>query len=222
VTRARTWRRNVPVVARDSRRLSAARVRRGQPDGAQPQQRGLAARAAYKLIEIARRDALLAPGATVVDVGAAPGGWSQVAAERVGRGGRVIAVDLLDMAPIAGVEFLQGDFLEEAMLARIDAALGHRPVDLVLSDLAPNLSGVKVSDQARSMLLAETVARFAQPRLAPGGRLLLKVFQGAGIDALRRQLRSAFGWVETRKPDASRERSAEIYLLAGGGRRGRS
>jgi 23S rRNA (uridine2552-2'-O)-methyltransferase len=184
-------------------------------------QAGYRSRAAYKLIEIARRDELLAPGATVVDLGAAPGGWSQVAAERVGRGGRVIAVDLLDMAPIAGVEFLQGDFLEEAMLARIDAALDHRPVDLVLSDLAPNLSGVKVSDQARSMLLAEMAVRFAQARLAPGGRLLLKVFQGAGIDALRQQLRSAFGRVETRKPDASRDRSAEIYLLAGGGRRGR-
>lgn len=175
---------------------------------------GYRSRAAFKLMELDARDRLLAPGRTVIDLGAAPGGWAQVAAARVGARGRVIAVDLLEMAPVAGVTFVRGDFTTAEALAAIDAALGGRPVDLVLSDMAPNLSGVSASDAARMVYLNELAADFAFERMSDDGALLMKTFQGAGFSGLLHSLRRRFGQVVSRKPDASRDRSAEMYLLA--------
>lgn len=177
---------------------------------------GWRSRAAFKLLQIAERDRLLRPGMTVVDLGATPGGWAQVAAQRVGRGGRVVAVDLLDMAPLPGVTFLQGDFREESVLAAVEAALDGRAVDLVLSDMSPNISGIPSVDQARAMHLAELALEFAARHLKPGGALLVKVFQGTGFEGFLREMRSRFIKVVTRKPEASRSRSAEIYLLGTG------
>lgn len=177
---------------------------------------GWRSRAAFKLLQIAERDRLLRPGMTVVDLGATPGGWAQVAAQRVGRGGRVVAVDLLDMAPLPGVTFLQGDFREESVLAAVEAALDGRAVDLVLSDMSPNISGIPSVDQARAMHLAELALEFAARHLKPGGALLVKVFQGTGFEGFLREMRSRFMKVVTRKPEASRSRSAEIYLLGTG------
>jgi 23S rRNA (uridine2552-2'-O)-methyltransferase len=179
-------------------------------------QRGYRSRAAFKLLEVDDRDRLLAHGSVVVDLGAAPGGWSQVAAERVGDAGQVIALDLLPLAPLAGVQVLQGDFREERALEALESALGGRAVDVVLSDMSPNLSGVKVADQARSMYLAELALEFARRHLVRGGCLLVKVFHGAGLEALRREMRDSFSRLEVRKPDASRSRSAETYLLGRG------
>jgi 23S rRNA (uridine2552-2'-O)-methyltransferase len=174
------------------------------------QKEGYRSRAAYKLIEIAERDHLLKPGRVVVDLGATPGGWSQVAAAK---GCRVIALDLLPMQPLPGVEFIQGDFREETVLAELEARLGGKPVNLVISDMAPNISGIGVADQARAMHLAELALDFASNHLEPGGSFLVKVFQGAGFEDFLRLMRTRFAKVLSRKPDASRDRSSEQYLL---------
>jgi len=179
---------------------------------------GYRSRAAFKLAEIDRTDRLFARGQRVIDLGAAPGGWSQVAAEKVGPGGRVIAVDVLEMAPLPGVEIIRGDFTEEAVLRQVERALGGDRVDLVLSDLSPNLSGVAAADQARSLELCELALEFALAHLKPGGSLLVKAFQGAGFPAFLQRLRRSFERVASRKPDASRSRSSEMYLLARGPR----
>jgi 23S rRNA (uridine2552-2'-O)-methyltransferase len=180
---------------------------------------GYRSRAAFKLIEIDARDRLFAPGQTVVDLGAAPGGWSQVAAERVGAAGRVVAMDVLDVPPAPGVTFIRGDFTAEPAVRALEAALGGRPVDLVLSDLSPNLSGVDTTDQARAAALAERAVEFAAAHLRPGGTLLLKTFQGAGFPALLAAVRARFERVASRKPGASRSGSREMYLLARAPRR---
>lgn len=174
---------------------------------------GWRSRAAFKLMEIDEKDRLLRPGMVVVDLGAAPGGWSQVAAERVGSGGRVLALDLLDMAPVAGVEFIQGDFREDAVLAELTFRLAGRPVDLVISDMAPNISGIAATDQARSVHLAELALEFASRHLKSGGIFLVKTFQGQGFDAFRKAMEAAFDKVVVRKPKSSRDRSSEVYLL---------
>lgn len=175
---------------------------------------GYRARAAYKLMEIDARDKLFKPGMTVVDLGAAPGSWSQLAAQRLRGNGRVIALDLLEMQPLAGVEFLQGDFREQAVLERLQASLQGKPVDLVISDMAPNLSGISATDQARMAHLAELALDFSTLWLKPGGHLLVKVFAGSGFDAIVAAMRVGFEQVVTRKPKASRDRSSEVYLLA--------
>ncbi len=177
---------------------------------------GYRARAAYKLLEIDERDRLLRPGMTVVDLGAAPGSWCQVAAKRLSGRGRVIALDLLPIEALAGVEFIQGDFHDEEVLREIEARLEGRQADLVLSDMAPNMSGVATVDQTKGYALAELALEFALEHLAPGGRLLVKVFQGAGFDEYRARLREAFTSVAVRKPKASRDRSSEVYFLAAG------
>lgn len=180
------------------------------------QRRGLRSRAVFKLEAIDQKDRLIAPGQCVVDLGAAPGGWSEYAAGRVGESGRVIAIDLLEMAPLPGVTVIQADFAADEGLAALDAALDGQAVDLVLSDMAPNLSGQKAVDQPRSMLLAELALDFCANRLKPGGGLLVKVFQGQGFDALLAEMRRQFDRVSSRKPQASRGRSREVYLLARG------
>jgi 23S rRNA (uridine2552-2'-O)-methyltransferase len=178
---------------------------------------GYRSRASYKLLEIQKSDRLIRPGMTVVDLGCAPGGWSQVAASLVGSQGRVIASDILAMDPVPGVDFVQGDFTEEACFREILALVpGDRGVDLVISDMAPNLSGMAAIDQPRSMHLIELALDFARTTLKPGGALLTKVFQGEGFEALLRDMRSEFTQVVNRKPDASRSRSKELYLLAKG------
>jgi 23S rRNA (uridine2552-2'-O)-methyltransferase len=174
------------------------------------QKEGYRSRAAYKLLEIAERDHLLKPGMVVVDLGATPGGWSQVAAKL---GCRVIALDLLPMQPLHAVEFIQGDFREDAVLAELEARLAGQPVDLVISDMAPNISGIAVADQARAMHLAELALDFASNHLKPGGAFLVKAFQGAGFEDFMRAMRSRFAKVLARKPKASRDRSSEQYLL---------
>jgi 23S rRNA (uridine2552-2'-O)-methyltransferase len=177
---------------------------------------GFRSRAAYKLQQIDAKDKLLRPGLTVVDLGAAPGGWSQVAAKAVGRTGRVIAVDLLEMVQVAGVTVICGDFLEEAVLETVENALEGEAVDLVLSDMAPNISGIASADQARAIGLAELALEFALKHLKPQGNFLVKTFHGAGFDDLVSTLRRTFQQVYTRKPDASRSRSSEVYLLGKG------
>jgi len=164
---------------------------------------GYRSRSAYKLTEIDERDKVLKPGMTVVDLGAAPGGWSQVAARRVGPGGRVIAIDLLEMEPVEGVDFIRGDFAAGKGLAAVQAALAGSAADVVLSDMAPNFSGIAISDQARSMALAELARDFALLHLKHEGVLLVKIFQGAGYDDYLLSLRRAFRKVLVRKPDAS-------------------
>jgi 23S rRNA (uridine2552-2'-O)-methyltransferase len=176
---------------------------------------GYRARAAYKLMEIDERDRLLRPGAVVVDLGAAPGSWCQVVAERCA-GGRVFALDLLPMEPVAGVDFLQGDFSDEAVLAEFERRLEGQRADLVLSDIAPNISGVAAADQARSIMLCELALDFAVRCLRPDGRFLVKVFQGEGFMEFRRAMERHFQTVRVRKPKASRDRSAEVYLLGEG------
>jgi 23S rRNA (uridine2552-2'-O)-methyltransferase len=177
---------------------------------------GYRSRSAYKLTEIDDRDKLLKPGMVVVDLGAAPGGWSQVLAKRVGSSGSVIAIDLLPMDPVSGVTFVQADFASAQGLAAIAEKLAGRKADIVLSDMAPNLTGIAVSDQARTMALAEIAFEFARLHLQREGALLVKIFQGAGYDDYLKSLRRAFGKVVVRKPDASRDESAEQYLLARG------
>lgn len=178
------------------------------------QQEGYRSRAVFKLLEIQDRDNLLRPGMTVVDLGAAPGGWSEVAVRLVGERGRVVALDILPMDAIAGVEFIQGDFREDEVLDRLIERVGNRPVDLVMSDMAPNISGTKAVDQPRAMYLAELALDLARRVLAPGGDFLVKVFQGEDFDAYLREVRGSFGKVMIRKPKASRPRSREVYLLA--------
>ncbi|PCJ22770.1 MAG: 23S rRNA (uridine(2552)-2'-O)-methyltransferase RlmE [SAR86 cluster bacterium] len=177
---------------------------------------GYRSRASFKLLEIHQQDGLIKPGMTVVDLGAAPGGWSQVAAELVGGKGRVIASDILPMDSLAGVEFLQGDFTEEDVLNKLLASLGDQAADLVISDMAPNISGMKDIDQPRVMYLAELALDLARAVLKPGAFFLVKVFQGEGYEALRKELKISFSSVKARKPKASRARSSEIYLLAAG------
>jgi 23S rRNA (uridine2552-2'-O)-methyltransferase len=175
---------------------------------------GWRSRAVFKLEEIDRRAHLLQPGAVCLDLGAAPGAWSQYARQRVGAKGRVVATDLLPMAELAGVEFVQGDFREDEVFERILALLPARGVDLVLSDMAPNLSGVDVIDQPRSMYLAELALTMAERVLKPGGSALIKVFQGAGFKELLQAARGKFSEVKLMKPRASRSSSPESYLLA--------
>jgi len=185
---------------------------------------GFRSRAVYKLTEIDGKDRLLRPGAVVVDLGAAPGSWAQYAARRIQPGGRLVAVDLLEIEPLPGVEIIRGDFTEDAVLALIDARLAGRPVDLVLSDMAPNISGIASMDQARAVNLAELALDFARGRLAPDGAFLVKTFQGTGYPDFRAQMLQTFKTVASRKPAASRDRSSELFLLgrhlkpgAGGG-----
>jgi 23S rRNA (uridine2552-2'-O)-methyltransferase len=180
------------------------------------QKEGYRSRAAYKLLEIDDKDRLLKPGTVVVDLGATPGGWSQVAAARVGRGGKVIALDLLPLDPLSGVVFILGDFREEGVLKQLEALLENQPVGLVISDMAPNISGVVSADQARAMHLAELAMEFALEHLKPDGSFLVKVFQGTGFEDFLKQMRSRFAKVVSRKPKASRDRSSEVYLLGTG------
>lgn len=182
----------------------------------QAQREGYRSRAAYKLIELDQRDRLLRPGQSLVDLGAAPGGWSQVAAKRVGAKGRVVAMDLLEMEPIGGVEFVRGDFREDADLARLRSLLGETAVDLVLSDMAPNVSGMTAVDQPRMIYLVELSMEFAAKFAKPGGTLVVKAFQGEGFDATLKALRRQYQAVNIRKPGASRPASREVYLVAKG------
>src|SRR5260221_3158778 len=177
---------------------------------------GYRSRSAYKLTEIDDRDKLLRPGMVVIDLGSAPGGWSQVLAKRLGTAATVIAIDLLPMEPVASVTFLKGDFTADAGLAALAHALDGRKADVVLSDMAPNLTGIAVSDQARTMELAELARDFALLHLQREGALLVKIFQGAGYDDYLKSLRRTFEKVVVRKPDASRDESAEQFLLARG------
>jgi 23S rRNA (uridine2552-2'-O)-methyltransferase len=179
------------------------------------QKAGYRSRAAFKLLEIQEKDRVIKPGMRVVDLGAAPGGWSQIARDLVGGKGRVIALDILPMDPIAGVDIIQGDFREEEPLARLRNLLGGDPVDLVISDMAPNVTGMASVDQPRAMYLCELALDFARESLKPGGGFVIKVFQGAGFDDYIKSVRQAFGRVVSRKPDSSRSKSREIYLVAG-------
>jgi 23S rRNA (uridine2552-2'-O)-methyltransferase len=174
---------------------------------------GYRSRAAYKLIEIAKRDRLVRRGDSVVDLGAAPGSWSQALIERVGRSGRVVALDLLEIIPIPEVTLICGDFREPAVLKRLEDALGGKKLDLVVSDMAPNLSGVSATDQARSIHLCELALEFARAQLKPQGALLVKIFQGAGYAEFLAAMRGVFVAVASRKPGASRGESKEMYLL---------
>ncbi|MEQ6889559.1 23S rRNA (uridine(2552)-2'-O)-methyltransferase RlmE [Halomonas sp. CS7] len=179
-------------------------------------QDGYRSRASYKLLALDEKDRLLRPGMTVIDLGAAPGGWSQVAAERVGSDGVVIASDILEMDALADVDIVQGDFTEAHVLEAILETLGDRPVDLVMSDMAPNMSGMAAIDQPQAMYLVELALDLARQTLSPGGTFLAKVFQGEGFDEFLKELRGSFKRVVTRKPEASRARSREVYLLAEG------
>jgi 23S rRNA (uridine2552-2'-O)-methyltransferase len=180
----------------------------------QASREGWRSRAVFKLVEIQGKERLLKRGAVCVDLGAAPGGWSQLAARLVGETGRVVAVDLLPMEPIAGVEFLAGDFMSPETLGKLKELLGGRPVDVVLSDMAPNISGNRAIDQPRILALLEEALVFAREVLRPGGDFLAKAFQGEGIDSFTRELKRHFRTVKTMKPRASRPESREIYLLA--------
>lgn len=175
---------------------------------------GYRARAAFKLLELDRKDRLFRQGQLVVDLGAAPGSWSQLARERVGADGKVIALDVLPMDPIDGVVFIQGDFREDAVLEGLEKEMGGRLADLVLSDMAPNISGIAPADQARAMHLAELACEFALQRLDPGGVFVVKVFHGEGFDGFLTGVRKSFGNVKVRKPSASRAESREVYLVA--------
>ncbi len=178
-------------------------VQRAQKDGYR-------SRAAYKLLEIDERDHLLKPGMVVVDLGATPGGWAQVA---VAKGCKVVALDLLPLHPLHGVEFIQGDFREDSVLAQLEERLGGRQIGLVISDMAPNISGIGMADQARAMHLAELALDFSVRHLHPGGAFLVKVFQGVGFEDFVKLMRGHFARIVTRKPKASRDRSSELYLL---------
>lgn len=187
-------------------------VKRAQRDGYR-------ARAAYKLIEIDDKDHLIKPGMTIVDLGSAPGSWSQVAVQRLKGQGKVIALDLLEMQPVAGVQFIQGDFREQVVLDQLEAALNGMPVDLVIADMAPNISGISDVDQANAMYLTELALDFSYKWLKPGGQFLVKVFNGSGFEEIVRNMRQGFDKVATRKPKASRDRSSEVYLLGSGRRK---
>jgi 23S rRNA (uridine2552-2'-O)-methyltransferase len=178
------------------------------------QQKGLRSRSAFKLLELQEKYVLIKPGMVVVDLGAAPGGWCQVALPLVGKSGQVVALDILEMEPIGGVDFILGDFTEEESLQALEGALGSRKVDLVLSDMAPNMSGMSTIDQAKAMYLAELALEFVRSHLKPGGDFVVKLFQGTDFDGYVREVRSLFKKVQVRKPKASRPRSREVYLLA--------
>jgi 23S rRNA (uridine2552-2'-O)-methyltransferase len=180
------------------------------------QKDGYRSRASYKLLEIQEKDRILRPGNIVIDLGAAPGGWSQVTSRVLGDKGRLIASDILEMDSIEDVTFIQGDFTEESVLAQILAAVNNQPVDLVISDMAPNMSGVRMADQARAMYLCELALDLAGQVLRPGGDFLIKIFQGEGFDQYHKQVRQMFEKVQMRKPLSSRDRSREQYLLARG------
>jgi 23S rRNA (uridine2552-2'-O)-methyltransferase len=184
------------------------------------QSEGWRSRAVFKLEELLERDHLLKPNMVVVDLGAAPGGWSQMVRERLRDSGRILALDILPMQGIGGVEFIEGDFREDEVLKRLEATLNGAEVDLVLSDMAPNMSGVDSVDQARVMHLAELAQEFAAVHLKPGGAFLVKLFQGRGSDEYLKNLRTGYERVSMRKPKASRARSAEVYALATGKRAG--
>jgi len=188
-------------------------VKRAQRDGYR-------ARAAYKLIEIDERDHLVKPGMTVVDLGSAPGSWSQVVVQRLKGQGKVIALDILEMPPIPGVQFIQGDFREQEVLDQLEASLEGKMVDLVIADMAPNISGISDVDQARAMYLTELALDFSFKWLKPGGRFLVKVFNGSGFEEIVQNMRQGFDKVAVRKPKASRDRSSEVYLLGTGRRVG--
>jgi 23S rRNA (uridine2552-2'-O)-methyltransferase len=180
------------------------------------QKRGYRSRAAFKLIELVDKDRLLRPGLTVVDLGAAPGSWCQVLRERLGPSGRIVAIDLLPMDPVPGVRFVQADFRDESAAAALKTALEGHKADLVLSDLAPNLSGVASADQARSVYLSELALEFAADWLKPGGDLVVKTFQGEGFSEFQHQMQRHFDKVHARKPKASRDKSREVFLVGKG------
>ncbi|MCK5697715.1 MAG: 23S rRNA (uridine(2552)-2'-O)-methyltransferase RlmE [Gammaproteobacteria bacterium] len=182
----------------------------------QSQQEGYRSRAAYKLLQIQKKDKLIKPGMNVVDLGSAPGGWSQVARQFVGSKGKVIALDILPMDQLAHVDFIQGDFQEDSVLEELLSVVNNQAIDLVISDMAPNITGVKAVDQPKSMYLLELAVDLADQVLTPQGSLLMKVFQGEGFQPLLAELRQRYQKVISRKPDASRSRSSEIYLLAKG------
>ncbi len=177
---------------------------------------GYRTRASYKLLELIEKDRLVRPGMLVLDLGSAPGGWSQVAAEQVGHSGRVVASDILPMDALAGVEFIQGDFTEEDVFNQILATLGDTPVGLVISDMAPNMSGINAVDQPQAMYLVELALDMAKRVLHPGGDFVAKVFHGEGYDQYLKDLRGCFDKVVVRKPDASRSRSREVYVVGKG------
>ena len=187
----------------------------------QAQELGYRSRATFKLLQIQQKDKLIKPGMTVVDLGAAPGGWSQIVAPLVGAKGHVIALDILPMEPLLGVEFIQGDFREPEVLSQLEALLAGRTIDLVISDMAPNMSGDDSIDQPRIMLLADLALEFATAHLRVGGNYVVKIFQGSVFQDYIQQMRGVFNKVIARKPDASRARSSEVYLL-GIGRKGGS
>lgn len=180
------------------------------------QKEGYRSRAAYKLLEINQKDHLIRPGMAVVDLGATPGGWCQVVANIVGPQGKIVGLDLLPLEPLRGVEFIQGDFRDEEVLQKLEAALQGKPVGLVISDMAPNFSGVGAVDQDRSIYLAELAMEFAFEHLNPEGSFLVKVFQGSGFEAYMKLMKTRFAKVVARKPKASRDRSSEVYLLGTG------
>ncbi len=182
----------------------------------QAQKDGYRSRAAYKLLEIDERDHLIKSGMVVVDLGATPGSWSQIAANKVGDKGKVIALDLLPMNPLPRVEFILGDFREDAVLAQLEEMLGGKQIELVISDMAPNISGIDISDQARAIHLAELALAFAVQHLKPDGRFLVKVFHGVGFEEYVKEMRKYFAKVVSRKPKASRDRSNEVYMLGTG------
>lgn len=177
------------------------------------QKEGYRSRAAYKLMELDERDSLIKPGMVVVDLGATPGGWCQVVAKKMGEHGRIIALDLLPLQPLPRVEFIQGDFREDEVLAQLEKLLDGRQIGLVMSDMAPNISGVVSADQARSMYLAELALDFAVKHLAQDGAFVVKIFQGVGFEDYLKLARGHFEKVVTRKPKASRDRSSEQYLV---------
>jgi len=182
----------------------------------QAQKDGYRSRASYKLKELSDKDKLIKPGMLVIDLGSAPGGWSQVASELVGDHGKLIASDILPMDPLPGVDFIQGDFTEEAVFDQIMAAIGGQPVDVVISDMAPNLSGISSVDQAASIYLIELALDMANQVLKPKGSFVAKAFQGEGYDAFVTQVREQFDSVVIRKPDSSRARSREVYVVGRG------
>lgn len=189
---------------------------RDDPYVQQAQRDGYRSRACYKLLELQDKDKLIRPGMTVLDLGSAPGGWSQVAIARVGEQGRVIASDILPMDSLSGVTFIEGDFTEQAVFERIQAALGGEAVDLVMSDMAPNMSGVTAVDQPRAIYLVDLALDMAQQVLAPGGAFVVKLFHGEGFDQVFQAAKGSFLKVLTRKPKASRPRSREVYMVAKG------
>ncbi|MEY3017092.1 MAG: Ribosomal large subunit methyltransferase [Pseudomonadota bacterium] len=183
------------------------------------QKLGYRSRASFKLLEVQEKDQLIKPGMTVIDLGAAPGGWTQVAVELVGDHGRVIASDILPMDPVPGVDFVQGDFTEEAVLNQILDLMGGAQADLVISDMAPNMSGMADVDQPRAMYLVELALDLARETLKPGGAFVAKVFQGEGFEEYIKDMRQSFNRVVTRKPKASRPRSKEVYQVGTGFKR---